>query len=167
MKPGIRLEFIKRPLEALSFALSCAGSRLRQNFRDEAYFENSLVYLWPQPLPNHAQAAVIGRAIFQTVSQKRPHRQTVCTARRYRPFAAQVLEKAYHKHFEIHHRVNPRSPAAALLPIGRLAQRPNLARKIHRCQMFIQFAVKTLGSAASKLACARSKTPAASLRPDA
>src|SRR6266850_3823896 len=60
--------------------------------RREHHLQNPLVNLRSEPLPDHTQAAVIGRALFQTVSQK-------C---------------------------------------------PNLARKIHRLQMFVQFAVKTL-----------------------
>ena len=87
--------------------------------RREHHLENSLVNLWPEPLPNHAQAAVIRRALFKPVSQKRPHREAVFTARRDRTFAAQVFEKPYHEHFQIHHRINPRSPAPALFAIRR------------------------------------------------
>ncbi len=133
--------------------------------RREHHLENPLVNLRPEPLPNHTQAAVIGRALFQTVSQKRPHRQAVLTARRDRSFAAQVFEKPDHKHFEIDHRINPRSPAPALFPIGRLAQRPNLTRKIHRLPNVRSTCCKNPGSEASRLACARSKTPVASLLP--
>ena len=105
--------------------------------RREHHLENPLVNLRSQPLPNHTQAAVIGRSLFQPVSQKRPHREAVLTARRDRSFAAQVLKKTHHEHLEIHHRINPRSSATALFTIGRLAQRPDLPRKIHRRQMFV------------------------------
>jgi hypothetical protein len=105
--------------------------------RGENHLENALVNLRPQPLPNHAQTAVIRRALFKPVSQKCPHREAVLTARRNRSFAAQVFEKTYHEHFQIHHRINPRSPAPALFAIRRRTQRPDLPRKIHRCQVFV------------------------------
>jgi hypothetical protein len=87
---------------------------------------------------------VIGRALFQPVAQKRPHREAVLTARGNRSFARQVLEKAHHEHLQIHHRINPGSSAPALFAIGRRTQRPDLPRKIHRCQMLVELAIKTL-----------------------
>ena len=112
--------------------------------RREHRLENPLVNLRPQPLPNHAQTAVIGRALFKPVAQKRPHREAVLTARRDRTFAAQVFEKTYHEHFQIHHRINPGSPAPALFAIRRRTQRPDLSRKIHLRQVFVELAITWL-----------------------
>src|SRR4029077_14215485 len=105
--------------------------------RREHHFENSLVNLWPQPLSNHAQTAVIGRALVKPVSQKCPHRQAVLTARRDRTFAAQFFKKPYHEHFQIPHRINPGPPAPPLFAIRRRTQHPDLPRKIHLRQMFV------------------------------
>src|SRR4030095_17014211 len=90
------------------------------------------------------QAAVIGRALLQPVAQKRPDREAVLTARGNRSFARQVLKKPDHEHLQIHHRINPGSSAPARFAIGRRTQRPDLSRKIHRGQMLVELAVKTL-----------------------
>ena len=43
--------------------------------------KNPLVNLPPRPLPNHTQAGMTGRALFQSAAKKRPYRQAVPTSR--------------------------------------------------------------------------------------
>src|SRR5690606_17947778 len=110
--------------------------RLEYNAKD------LLINLWPQPVPNHAQTAVLRRTFLQPISQKATDRKRVLAARRNSSLTRQVLKKSHHQHREIHHRITPRPASLTSVTISHLACLPHLPREIHFQKRLIQLGVK-------------------------
>src|ERR1700704_420481 len=80
--------------------------------------------------------------LIQLVTKELPNHQRIGAPRRDGAFAREVLQKTYHQHLEVNHRVD-RRPASLLTAVERCTESMHLPSKLYFLQSLTELVVKS------------------------